>query len=236
MAVVIDIDHETGDLTQYTSTVTDSGDLSVAAGAALAVTSYGLSCLLDDATAIYGIKSIASFVSQLRGRFYIDPNSLTMADSDSFEIFRWGQNGGSFSLIVAIYLIYTTATGYQLNIRAYNDAGGLYLNDTNNISDASHYVEFHVVKAATDVSSDGTAEWWIDGVSQGAASGADNYNRIGDYVTRCLIGAISNIDVSTSGTFYLDELIVNDDGSEIGQVVTGTTMPPKYYYYERRRN
>jgi hypothetical protein len=36
MSIIINIDHETGDLTQYTSTVTDSGDLSVAVGAALA--------------------------------------------------------------------------------------------------------------------------------------------------------------------------------------------------------
>lgn len=41
LGTIININHETGDLSQYTNTVTDSSDLSVTAPAALAGTSYG---------------------------------------------------------------------------------------------------------------------------------------------------------------------------------------------------
>ena len=59
MSVIVDINHEVGDLTEYTATQTDSGDLSVTAGAAL-VGTYGLSVLIDGAGDIYGEYNLGS--------------------------------------------------------------------------------------------------------------------------------------------------------------------------------
>jgi hypothetical protein len=58
--VDFNIDHTTGDLTQYDSTSTNGGNLSVAAAAALCGTSYGLSCVIDGANPMYGQKDISS--------------------------------------------------------------------------------------------------------------------------------------------------------------------------------
>ena len=53
MSEIINI-HLESDLSEFTSTVTDSGDLYWSADAALAGTSGGMACLIDDTTSIYG--------------------------------------------------------------------------------------------------------------------------------------------------------------------------------------
>jgi hypothetical protein len=223
MAVIIDIDHETGDLSQYSSTVGGGADLTVSVGAALAGTSYGLNVAIDDTTGDYGRKDITK-VSTLRVRFYFDINSLTMGNGNSFEIFRVSQNGGSFNSLMFCNLSYTTVGGYKVECLAKNDAGANVLNDNATISDAPHYVEILGVRAATDVSADGSYEWWLDGVSQGSAASVDNYNYFFDFNYRVLLGAISGIDAGTSGTLYLDELVANDDGGEIGPATASSMV------------
>jgi hypothetical protein len=60
MAVVADIDLESGDLSEFSGTVTDGGDLSVTQAAALAGSEYGLQCVIDDTTAVYGYVLLGS--------------------------------------------------------------------------------------------------------------------------------------------------------------------------------
>lgn len=230
MTTIIDIDHETGDLTQYTSTVTDSGDLSVAAGAALAGTGYGLSLVLDDNVAIYGAKALVAgdTSGKLRWRFYIDPNGLTMANNDVFI----NTNAYGTSVAVAVAnLLYTTVGGYQIRVDIYNDAGAL-TSANYAITDAPHYVEIYLIRATNSTSSDGSIQTWIDGASQGTISNIDNYDRFADFKT-VYFGA-SGVDTGTRGVFYLDELIVNNDGSEIGPVSSATAVPVFMHHMQQQ--
>jgi hypothetical protein len=216
-AVIIDIDHETGDLTQYTSVVNPDGDLSVAAEAALADTNYGLRIFIDDTTAIYGAFDLAfpySTTGKLRARFYIDPNSLTMANSDNFSMFEvWATAG----LILRLVLRYITGSGYNIRSTFYNDTGGSTTVDHAVFTDAPHYIEVNIVRATTNVSADGSMQLWIDDLDQGITGNVDNYDRFVNFRTLS-IGAILSVDVGTSGIFFVDEIIVNNDGSEIGPV------------------
>lgn len=215
MATIIDVDHETGDLSEYSSTTTDGGDLSVSAGAALHG-SYGLSCVIDDTTAIKGDINTAQSAS-LQFRFYIDPNGLTMANNTYFRAFRWLMIGGPWAVITYISLKYLSSA-YQLLIEAQNDAGATVLSDYAVISDAPHCVEFRCTSATTSSSNDGSYEWWVDGSSQGSATSVDNYNYTQDYEWSFSVGAIDEIDAGTSGTFYIDSILANDTGAYIGEV------------------
>lgn len=219
MTVVIDIDHETGDLSQYTSTATDSGDLSVSDTAALAGTGYGLSCLIDDTTVIYGQKDLGSpnTAGKVRARCYIDPNTLTMANTNdiAFLLIR-----SATTTRISVWLRYATVGGYQIYAVGTGDAGS-QTSSNYNITDAPHYVEVYMTRAANSTSADGTFTLWVDGVEKFTVT-YDNYDAFPSFqVVR--MGAAADIDAGTSGTFYLDELIVNDDGSEIGPV-TGATF------------
>jgi len=212
MSVIVAIHLET-DLSEFTSTVTDSGDLYWAAAAALAGTAGGMAMLLDDTTAIYGTKTVATNTSgKLRARFYLDPNSLIMANLDQFYVLFC--RNSTPAEICSVDLYYATATGYSLVARAKNDAG-TSVTQLAFLSDAPHYVEIYLQRAATNISSDGSLTWWIDGTAKTSITSLDNYDRFPNFVDLWW-GAAINVDAGTSGTFYLDELVVNDDGGVIG--------------------
>jgi len=212
--------HLEEDLSEFTSTVTDGGDLYWSADAALAGTSGGMACLVDDTNAIYGeaVVTPANTSGVLRWRVYLDPNSLTMADGDVFYIA--GLYNSSSNEICGFQLRYYTAGGYQVR--------GFVTNDSNTqtvvnvyITDAPHYIEMMVTRS--DGGDNGAWSWWIDGDAQTGASNLDNDTFFANF-SYIRIGAIDKLDTGTHDTFYLDELIVNDDGSEIGPVSGGNNL------------
>lgn len=230
VADLFNIELET-DLSEFDSTVTDGGDLSQSGAAALASTSGGMSCLIDDTTKIYGQKNQSAPASnEIRLRMYIDPNGLTMASEDSFVVMQMGLSVSPW-LLLRLYLRYY-GTQYQIRCTAYGD-GGYAHQAEEAISDAEHYVEVHVVRATTNSSADGETQWWVDGVAQEHWSDIDNYD-IFALLSKILIGAADSLDAGTSGTFYLDEIKANDDGGEIGAVVAGGVATQMVYYRRRR--
>jgi len=207
------------DLSEFDTTATDGGDLAQSGAAALAGTAGGMSCLIDDTNQIYGEKTFSS-VTRFRCRFYIDINSLTMADGDVFNIAK-----EISSSKIALRLKYTTASGYQINIQCDLDSGTDVTGDYD-ISDAEHYIEFDWAAASSPGANDGFLSLYLDGSLQETLSSLDN-----DTVTidRMAFGAFG-VDSGTSGTLYLDEMVANDDGSEIGasglsQDAAGTITP-----------
>ena len=175
MSVIVDIHLET-DLSEFTSTVTDSGDLYWAAAAALAGTAGGMASLIDDTTGIYGVKTITtSTTGKLRVRFYLDPNTLIMANTDEFYILRLFNS--AYAVTCEVLLSYTTAAGYQIRATIINDVPATSTTNVYAITDASHYIEIYLQRAATDSSNDGSVQLWIDGISKETKGGIDNYHR-----------------------------------------------------------
>jgi hypothetical protein len=216
MAEVCHIRHE-ADLSEYSSTVTDSGDLSAHADAAMGDTAMGLKLVIDDQTEIYGRKNLTGALTQLRFRFYLDPNGITIGNTNEWSVCNW--YCGSGNLVAVVYLGYTTANGYRILVGFEDDesAWDLWLSYVN-ITDAVHYIEVHVVAESGAGQDDGTAELWIDGVSKDTLGSMDNYGLFSNGLSDVFFGALWNVPASANGTYYLDELRANDDGSEIGPV------------------
>jgi hypothetical protein len=233
MTTLFTIDLETNDLSQFTSSATGGGDLSVAAGAALHG-SYGLNVLINDTANKYGQKDITKSTT-IRYRFYFDPNSLTMGNNEAFTLAMIYQAGGTYIRLTDIKFSYLTASGYWFTCNAYNDVPAAAFTDTKNITDASHYVEVQLTRAATNVSSDGAIEWWVDGVSQGSATNIDNYDLMQTYNWKMQIGACADLDAGTSGTMYIDDLQANDDGGVIGAIITSAAVSIYMNQYRQRR-
>jgi hypothetical protein len=217
MAVVFNIDNETGNLTQYTNT---SGSVSAINGAAL-VGSYGLNVVVS-ATVAWARKT-ATQAAVARFRFYVDPNTITMANGDGFVIQNLQQNASPYTVFEQIQLKYVSGSGYQLAIDINNDAGYL-ATYTQNITDAPHYVEVNFVRASGSASLDGTFEWWIDGTSKNTRASIDNYNKFADQQWQTSIGAVTGRDAGTSGTIFLDDWVLNNDGSTIGPANAATAL------------
>lgn len=207
---------ESGDLSAWDDSETDSGDLSAHADAALHG-SYGAKLVIDDTNSIYVQDNTPSGESRYRLRFYIDINSLSMGEGDEFRVFT-GQDegwGGSPYTIdgLIINLKYTSST-YKIYVSAANDSLTLNSSSEYTVTDDVHYIETDWSASSAPGEDDGFISLYIDGALKETVSGVDNDSWGIDIA---LLGA-QGLDADTSGTLYLDDFASNNDGSEIGPV------------------
>ena len=225
MSVIFSYNIESGDLTGLTTV--GSGDLSASSNAKMAGTNYGISLLLDDTTANYvyntDYASHNHTGGRFRYRFYIDPNSATWGSGEAIGLFALRGGGNNKTLVQLV----RTGTTYYILAYIYNDAGTNSVTSGYSITDAPHYVEVDLIRSTNSTSNNGSLQLWIDGSSKETISGIDNYDRLAA-VNAFYWGGITKPS-SPSGTVYLDELVVNDDGGQIGgiwvQKFTGGLTP-----------
>lgn len=191
---------ETGDFSAWSSTVTDSGDLAVTEAAAINGT-YGMAVLIDGTGAIYAQDDTPTGLTTYRAGFYIDPNGLTMADNDEFNVFRAVKEADTTCFIVA--LKYTTVGGYFIRALDRTDAGNFSKATSDYaITDAPHRVDVYWTASTGVGANNGTMALYIDGVFKQTVTAIDSDTEVVDFVR---LGATQNIDVGTSGTFYIDD-------------------------------
>ena len=109
---------ESGNLSAWSSSTTDLGDLSVSATAAL-VGSQGMQAVIDDAVSIYVNDDTPNAEPRYRARFYFDPNSITMASGDAHFIFK-GFAGTATEVLQVEFR--NSAGAYQIRAKLLNDS------------------------------------------------------------------------------------------------------------------
>ena len=217
MSVWFEAHHEDGDFREYTSTSTDGGDLSVTAGAALAGTSYGLSYLVDDTVSLTASRyPTTSYTGIIRGRIYFNPNGLSMASGSN--IFLHYVSSSVWQQPYSI-LCQMVSGNYSIKVNTTRDVGGEAGTGLYAITNEEHYIEVETRRASSVSASDGTCKLWIDNVLKETLTGLDNYDNFCDAYYVCAGYGYNSGTIS--GTFYTDELIINNDGSEIGPVGGG---------------
>lgn len=220
---LINIDHETGDLSQYTSVVDpDVGEINATEGSAQADTNYGLAITINDQDNVYGVKDLvtSSTTGIVRVRFYIDPSNVTMGTGHRFDILSLHQSSTSYFASLSLYY---TGSAYQLRASIVDDIPTAYNTSDYTILTGENYIELQVTRASGESSNDGTLSLWINGVLKETISGKDNYDRFLNF-DLLRIGAVSSLDVGTSGTLYLDELLVLDNSKTIGPLNYGDSI------------
>ena len=216
MAEIFRITHESNDLSEYSSTTTDGGDLSTSAAAAM-VGSFGLSFLIDDTNLIEGQKNFTQITSAVyRYRVYFDPNALTMSSGDFFTSVQIREGGNARGNIQVEF----DGADYRIRAQVRDDATtrstSYYV-----ISDATHYIEARVQYAASAVSADGDLTLWIDGTLKETLGSLDIFDI--SKPDKAILRA-DGIDAGTSGTFYQDDFIFRDDDTEIGGAAGTVTV------------
>jgi len=211
-----EINHEDGTLGEYASLV-DSADLSVTAEAALGGTDYGLAVDIDE-TASYGVYELASPVAAttVRARFYVDPNSATFSTGGLVFLLSVYPNTGMYAL--GYVWLRHDGTSFELCPVAVTDAPSNLVGGYYDITDAPHYCEIQWTRASSDVAADGTMDFWVDGVHQGTTTDIDNWDIWGGSSSELSFLRFGQAFQSgtLSGTFYVDELVINNTGNEIG--------------------
>ena len=226
-------------LDEFDSLVPGDGDIYWAAAAALASTSGGIATLIDDTTDTYGLVAItmATSATDIRVRIYYDPNSLTIPNYENYIIFLLRANGSPTRYQVQ-FGIYFNDTDYQVRALCLDDAGDPEYTAYYTISDGPHYLEAHLERSASVSSNDGELSFWIDRALQETVTGIDTYAQWERTNYDVYAGAVDGIPASTAGTFYIDEIIVNDDAAEIGPYVppAAGALPMAMHHYRQLRS
>jgi hypothetical protein len=199
---------ETGDLSEFNSTV---GGVSTTTAAAM-VGNYGLSCQTSVANN-YGVVNFSISSNDMRFRFYINPNTLTMASGDRFNLNRIIHSSGPPFDQVSTDLQFDGAN-YNIRTLFFDDTGSFFATSFYPISDDIHYIEIWVERASSDVASDGQGHLYIDGDLKETETGIDNFDTF--ILSAFFRWGAMGVDAGTSGTFFLDDLIFRDDSEEIG--------------------
>ncbi|MEO7840357.1 MAG: CARDB domain-containing protein, partial [Anaerolineales bacterium] len=188
---------ESGNLSAWTSSATNGGDLSVSASAALNG-NQGLQALINDNNTISVTDDSPNAEPRYRVRFYFDPNSIPMASGDAHFIFK-AFMGTSTEVI---RLEFRQSAGvYQIRQGAFqNDSSWMY-NNWITISDAPHSIELDWRAASASGAGDGYLTLWIDGGGQGMLAVVDNSGKL---IDSARLGALTGIDNGTRGTYYFD--------------------------------
>ncbi|HEX6268593.1 MAG TPA: hypothetical protein VFZ43_00020 [Anaerolineales bacterium] len=188
---------ESGNLSAWSSSVTDSGDLSVSAGAAL-VGTRGMQAVIDDNNSIYVIDDRPSAEPRYRVRFYSDPNSINMVSGDNHFIFHG--NTGTSTLVLRVQFRFSNGN-YQLRAALRDDASTWTNTNWFTISDATHFIELDWRAATGAGANNGGLTLWIDGSQKANLTGIDNDTR---RIDRVRLGAVAGVDTGTRGTYYFD--------------------------------
>ena len=188
---------ESGNLSAWSSSITDAGDLTVSAAGALSGT-YGLQATLDDNNPIYVNDDKPSAEARYRTRFYFDPNSISMVNRDAHYLF-YGYTGTSTVVVRAEFRYYRGS--YQLRAALRNDSSNWTSTNWFAISDAPHFIEMDWRAATASGANNGGLTLWIDGQQRANLTGLDNDTR---RIDRIQLGAVTGIDSGTRGTYYFD--------------------------------
>ncbi len=186
-------DFESGDLNLWTSSVTDSGDLSAERYASY-WGDYGLSAEINDTNPIYVQDDAPASDAIYLARFYLDPSRLTVGTGSVVTLFS-GLGGGSEIFRLQLQ---KTSTLYQVRIGIKNIGGSWTDGAWKDINTGWTALEMQWV-AADD---NGYMSLWVDGNASGSVSPVDNGTLLLDSVR---LGVLSISGTGTVGTLYFDD-------------------------------
>lgn len=206
-AVIIDFifsdGFESGDLTEWPTTVIDGGDLATS-GYADFWGYYGLKAVIDDQTSIY-VEDDDSGNGHLdtggepryRARFYFDPNGVTIGSGEILDILV----GLDDTTEVLRVQVQDNSGTYQVRVSVKDDSTTWTDSSWYDITDGWNAIEIDWQAASAAAADDGSMELWIDGTTKQTLSSVDNDTRAVDGVRMGAMG----VDAGTSGTVYFDD-------------------------------
>ena len=214
---------ESGDLSAWSSSVTEGSDLSVSTAAAL-VGNNGLQVVIDDNTAIYVIDDQPTAEPRYRARFYLKPNSIPMTSGDTHVVFL-GYSGTSTAVLRVQFRFMNGS--YRIRASLRNDRATWINTQWFIISDSTHFIELDWQASTGPGAHNGGLTLWVDGSPHANLTGVDNNQH---RIERVRFGAVAGVDTGTRGTYYLDAFESRRQtyiGPDPGPTPTPTATPTR---------
>jgi len=195
---------ETGDLSRWSLSSNDGGDLSVSPAAALAGTTKGMQALVNDQAGLYVEDQTPSGEVHYRARFYFDPSGFDPGESMNHlrtRLFIMFDDTGTRRLSALV--LKRQGGNYSLMQRCRRDDNSQADNGFFPITDAPHWIEMEWKSAATGTSNDGMCALTIDGTLAGTLPAVQNSSRL---VGMVRLGAM-NVKGGAAGMPFFDEFV-----------------------------
>jgi photosystem II stability/assembly factor-like uncharacterized protein len=209
---------ESGNFSAWSGVAASSGNLSVSSSAAL-VGSHGMQAAIKDNNNLRVQYDMPTSIPRIRARFYLHPNSLTMAEGDNFMLFLTQNSGGTRNLQIEMR---RSSGKYQIRGALRVNSGLFVYTAWTTLSNARHFIEIDAKAASSSSVSDGYLTLWLNGSQVATRTGLNNSNWV---QKRAVLGAVLGIDSGTRGTLFLDEFEVRSS-SYIGKAAGDTGAPP----------
>lgn len=211
MGQILSIGLETGDLSEFDSTVTDSGDLSVTSGAALGGSGFGLQAVIDDTTAIYGDVAFTHTTNDFRCGFLYQRNTLVATTGAAFAALAV-LNTSSTAGRAEIYLQRVGASTNLFRPFAFQvqDSGaGIFIIGATTLSTTDEvFIEYSLTRASSAVANDAVGTLYINGTQDAINSSLDVFDAP---AIETLRWGYAIPQASYSGTVYQDRFVLRDD-------------------------
>src|SRR6185503_17981624 len=192
---------ESGDLTRWSSAVTDGTDLRPSAAAGMAGTAFGIQALVNDTNSLYVVDDTPIYESRYRARFYFDPNGFDPGEASSHFRTRIFIAFDPSGLRVITLVLKRQGGAYSIETRVRRNDGTRVDTGFVPLSNAPHFLEFSWRRATRSGAIDGSLEMWIDGTSMATLSGIDNDLSSIDFAR---LGALA-VKTGAAGTLFFDQ-------------------------------
>ena len=202
MTLVFKDGFESGDTSAWTNENDLGGILSVIPNTSMECR-YVMQLAVDGVAGSGYVRQLFSGIDRFRCRFYIDPNSVAMANFDTFLPLNIRGNGTGSA---AITLRYIDGTGYRVWASIRNDAGTYHITALYTLSDAPHFIEVDMKISSGPGNDDGYATFYIDGDLKESFTDVDNDTRTFDEIW---FGG-TQLDADTIGAILFDACEIND--------------------------
>jgi subtilisin family serine protease len=191
---------ESGNFSAWSSTKTNSNRLSVSASAAL-IGVRGMQALITSTTTMYVADNSPVAEASYHARFYFSPNSVSMPDGATHDLFLGRSSSGT-----AIFRVQfrRSAGNYQVRGLVRTNSGSTLTTSWYTLSNASHAIEIAWLAASTSSSSDGSLSLWLDGALKQTRSGVAN----GSYrLEEVRLGPANGLSSGITGVEYYDAFV-----------------------------
>ncbi len=157
--------------------------------------------MINSTQSLYVSDAAPAAESVYHARFYLSPNSISMNNGKSHDIFV-GRNSSGTSIF---RLQFQRASGaYQVRGVVRTNSGTEQTTSWYTISNASHAIEIAWQAASTTSGSNGSLSLWIDGALKQTRSSVAN----GTYrLEEARLGVVSGVASGISGTEYFDAFV-----------------------------
>jgi hypothetical protein len=191
---------DSGSLFRWSSSSTDGGDLSPSGAAAMGGTGIGLQAVVDDTNSLFVQDDTPNAESRYRVRFYVDTNGFDPGEASShFRTRLFIANSSAFRLVTIV--LKRQLGAYTIEARVRRNDGTRADTGFFPIAGGPHFVEFDWQRSTGPGASNGSLQFWIDGVSVTTLSGIDNDQ---ESIELGRMGALA-VKTGAAGTLFFDQ-------------------------------